>query len=84
MQDELKGSHHPCPLITPVALNLNASFDYIQIHNKTSYQWRTFVHSKGSESPYSTGHDVKCVTCNSITDIKHDLARTRSGITHLQ
>jgi len=42
------------------------------------------VHSKGSESPYSTGHDVKCVRCNSITDIKHDLARTRSGITHLQ
>ena len=41
------------------------------------------VHSKDSESPYSTGH-VKCVSRNSITDIKHDLARTRSGITHLQ
>jgi len=39
------------------------------------------VHSKDSESPYSTGHDdVKCVSCNSITDIKHDLERTRSGI----
>ena len=36
------------------------------------------VHSKDSESPYSTGH-VKCVSCNSITDIKHqhDLARTK-------
>jgi len=28
------------------------------------------VHSKDSESPYSTRHDVKCVTCNSITEKK--------------
>ena len=41
------------------------------------------VHSKDSKSPYSTGH-VNCVPCNSITDMKHDLARTGSGITHLQ